>query len=91
MHLWGILTSLVSLLFVQFEEHPYAFKYSMYLYILKSYYLMMLDDVHLFNTILCYDPYLVSFLWNFACLTSNFVSVIVLHLGINFHMVWEIW
>ena len=46
---------------------------------------MSLDYVHLFNIILCYAPYSVSFLWNFACLTSNFVSVIDLQLGLNFH------
>ena len=46
---------------------------------------MRLDDVHLFNIGLCYAPYSVSFLRNFACLTSNFVSVIDLQLGLNFH------
>ena len=33
----------------------------------------------------CYAPYPVSFLYNFACLTSNFVSVIDMQVGINFH------
>ena len=46
---------------------------------------MGLYYVHLFNIGLCYAPYLVSFLWNFACLTSNFVSVIDIQLGLNFH------
>ena len=41
--------------------------------------------VHLFNTDLCYAPISVSFDVNFACLIINFVSVIVLSLGFNFH------
>ena len=67
MHIWGILTSLVSLLFVQLEQHPYAFKSLMQLYIWAAYYFMRLADVHLFNTVLCYAPYSVSFLLNFTC------------------------
>ena len=46
---------------------------------------MRLANVHLFNTGLCYAPILVSFCVNFACFISNFVSVIVLSLGFNFH------
>ena len=42
-----------------------------------------MDILHLFN--IDYAPILVSFGVNFACLISNFVSVIVLSLGFNFH------
>ena len=41
--------------------------------------------IDLFNTYQCYAPISVSFGVNFACLISNFVSVIVLSLGFNFH------
>ena len=46
-------------------------------------------NVHLFNIGLSYAPILVSFCVNFACLISNFVSVIDLYLGFNFHIVSE--
>ena len=46
---------------------------------------MRLDYVHLFNTRLCYAPISVSFCVNLPCLISNFVSVMVLLLGFNFH------
>ena len=42
--------------------------------------------VHLFNTGLSYAPISVSFFVNFACLISNFVSVIDVSLGFNFHI-----
>ena len=41
--------------------------------------------VHLLNTDQCYAPISVSFGVNFACLISNFVSVIFLSLGFNSH------
>ena len=51
---------------------------------------MILYNLHLFNTGLCYAPISVSFCVNFACLISNFVSVIVLLLGFNFHSILDV-
>ena len=55
------------------------------LFIVAAYDFTRLDIVHLFNIDWCYAPISVSFDVNFACVTSNFVSVIVLSLGFNFH------
>ena len=59
------------------------------IYFSRGYYFTRLDIVHLLNTDQCYVPISVFFGVNFACLISNFVSVIVLSAGFNFHMVSE--